>query len=154
VAINDGQFFTWAQLEALLGEAQALRAFDDDNAGQVDDAAVNRIIEDADMAVIGAAVKSYPDQVASTVTAATAHSQLRSIALQYAKALAQSRHPGVWPVDDVDKAMDRAEKRVTDLAMGRTHLRGVEQSNARAVTSNGVTLGGSTKRTFDNFGDF
>lgn len=154
MTINDGQFFTWAQLRTYIGEQQSLRAFDEENSGQELDDSVNLLIEEADQAIIASAVKNYPSEVASTVTPATAHPRLKMLALRYARALIQVNMPGVFPLNDKYEEMKMAEKSLLDLATGKTHLRDAEQSNARAVVRNGIAVGASTKRTFGSFGSY
>jgi phage gp36-like protein len=153
--IADGKFFTWKELSARLSNTAARRVFDDDRDGIADDDAVNRLISDADSETTAHASKNYPSQVDSTITPSNAHPYLKKLALDYAEAEAHGRFPSIFRHHDPDAELERAMKRLQNLALGKTKLEGVEQaSNSRAVVRNGARLGGSTKKVFGDFGCF
>lgn len=154
MAIVDGRFFTWDELRGLMSDKQAIRVFDDEGDGVATEAAVNTIISNTDQHVISHAVKNYPDEVADTVTPVTAHPFLKTLALEFACALAAKRMPGAMSIGDPDEAMRVAKSNLRDLATGKIHLRASEQSNAQSHVSSGVVLGGSTDREFNDFGAF
>ncbi len=150
----DAKFFTWDEFRSYVGAAAADRAFDDAGNGEADDAAVAQVFNETDQEVISHAVKNYPEKVAAGVTAATCHPTLKMLALRYAKAAAQFRAPTVFHAVDILEEMKLARASLNNLALGKTHLQGAEQSNARAEVVNGTTIGGSTVKTFGCFGDF
>lgn len=156
MAIADGKFFTFAEFKNKISERQAVRIFDDDDIGQEREESVEQLIAEADSEVTAHAVKNYPAQVASTVTASTAHPRLKQLALEWARANAYDRFPEMFRGRDTTGELDRIQAKLRDLALGRTHLEGVhtQEANAQVEVRNGVTLGGSTARAFNCFGDF
>ena len=154
MAIQDGRFFTWQELKTLISAVQSLRAFDDLGIGIEDEAAVNIVIANTDQHVIANAYKNYPDKVASSVTPATAHPTLKTLALEYARACIAERMPGLHLVADPMEAMKMAKSNLRDLALGKIHLDNADQANARSATVSAITVGGSTDRTFDDFYGF
>jgi hypothetical protein len=156
MAIANGKFFTFAELRSKLSERQSVRIFDDDSIGQEREESVVLLMADADSEVTAHAVKNYPAQVASTVTATTCHPRLKQLALEWARANAYDRFPELQRGRDTTAELDRIQVKLRDLALGKTHLEGVtdQEANAQVEVRNGITLGGTTDRVFNCFGDF
>jgi hypothetical protein len=150
----DSKFFTWAEFTAFVGEHTITRVFDDDTIGQPNDEAVAAIFAETDQSVTSHAVKNYAAKVADDVDASTAHPTLKMLALRYAKAAMMLRAPEVFHGVDVVASMKFATDSLRDLSLGRTHLQDAVQGNAQVVVRNGVTVGGTTCKTFSSFGDF
>jgi hypothetical protein len=155
MAIEGEKFFTFAELKDRMSETQILRVFDDEQIGEENDAAVNQIIARTNAAVRLNASKNYPGQVAEGITPSTVHVDLKALALDYAVAATKNRFKTLFKGENVVEELDRAEKALGGLALGKVHLAGVGgATNEIATVRSGITVGGSTTRTFDSFGGF
>lgn len=155
MAIEGEKFFTAQELKDRLSSTTTVRVFDDNQIGTERDDAVNQIIARTNAAVRLNVTKNYPSQVAPEITPETVHEDLKALALDYAVAATKARFRTLFRGENVIEELDRAEKALSGLALGKTHLHGVGgASNEVAVVRSGITVGGDTKRTFDSFGDF
>jgi hypothetical protein len=155
MTIEGEKFFTFAELQDRLSALSTVRVFDDHQTGNPKDEAINRILAKANSAVRRNVAKNYPSQIADEITPLTVHPDLKELALDYAVAATKERFREVFRTTNVTEELERAEKGLRDLATGKTHLYGLgNASNEVGVIRSGVTVGGSTTRTFDSFGDF